>query len=111
MIQLFKSSPDKEYFTNFIQTHCHKERNYYKLNNDIYKQMVFKNIIQDFFNEIRPHYHISKQIYLDRKMTYTRFITIIRHICKKLDITYTSVMKYSNSTYQIDYLIYYKSED
>ena len=106
MIQLFKSQPNKEAFIEFIKTHTNKERNYYKVTNDIYKQMVFKEVIAPFLETIRPHYHISKQFYLDRKMTYSRFITVIRHICKFLDITYTSNMKYSNSSYQIDYFIY-----
>jgi hypothetical protein len=106
MIQLFKSVPEKQDFIDFIKTHTNKERNYYKITNDVYKQMVFKDVITPFLDKIKPHYHLSKQFYVDRKITYSRFITIIRHICKMIDITYTSTMKYSNSSYQIDYFIY-----
>tara|TARA_X000001036_G_scaffold403899_1_gene410808 strand:+ start:730 stop:1065 length:336 start_codon:yes stop_codon:yes gene_type:complete len=111
MIQLFKSFPDKEEFIKFIKTHGQQERNYYKLTNDIYKQIIFKNNIDSFLESIKPHYHKSKQFYLDRKLTYPKFVTLIRHICKKLNITYTSTMRYANSTYRIDYLIYLQDTD
>jgi hypothetical protein len=106
MIQIFKTIPSKEGFINFIKIHTNKERNYYKITNDVYKQMVFKQVITPFLETVRPHYHLSKLFYINRKMTYSRFITIIRHICKIVDITYTSNMKYSNSSYRIDYYIY-----
>ena len=106
MIQLFKSYPNKDEFITFIKSHCVKEQKYYKLTPEIYKQIIFKDALYPYLETIKPHYHISKQIYITRKMTYTRFITIIRHLCKLLEITYTSTMKYSNSTYQIDYLFY-----
>lgn len=108
MIQLFKTYPNKENFIEFIKTHFVKERNYYKLSPVVYKQISFNNELQPFFDSIKEHYHTSKQTYVSRKMTYSRFVTIIRHICKLLEITYTSTMKYFNSTYQIDYLIYIK---
>jgi hypothetical protein len=106
MLQLFKSSPNKEDFIDFIKTYCSKERNYYKITNDVYKQLIFKDAIAPYLEKILPHYHTSKQFYITRKLSYSRFITIIRHICKQLDITYTSTMKYANSSYQIDYFIY-----
>ena len=106
MIQLFKSYPNKDEFILFIKTHGHKEQNYYKLTQEIYKQIIFKDALQPYLETIKPHYHKSKQNYVNRKMNYTRFITVIRHLCKLLEVTYTSTMKYSNSTYRIDYLIY-----
>ena len=107
MIQLFKSYPNKDDFITFIKTHCLKEKKYYKLTQDIYKQILFKNALEPYLHTIQSHYNKAKQIYVTRKMNYSRFVTIIRHLCKFLEITYTSVMKYSNSTYQIDYLIYF----
>ncbi len=106
MIQLFKSYPNKNDFITFIKAHCIKERTYYKFTIDIYKQLLFKNLLQPYLEIIKQNYHLSKQCYLTRKMTYSRFITVLRHLCKILNITYSSTMKYSNSTYQINYLIY-----
>ena len=53
-----------------------------------------------------PYYHISKRKYLERKLTYNSFITVIRQICNFNKITYTSQLKYDKSTYDITYYIY-----
>ena len=89
-----------------IEDNTNAIQNYYKVTQEIYKQIIFKDALQPYLETIKPHYHKSKQNYVTRKMNYSRFITVIRHLCKLLDITYTSTMKYSNSTYRIDYLIY-----
>ena len=106
MSQLFKSKREKEIIVDLIQKHFMKEKNYYKITPEIYKQIVYKEAIDPFLILIKPHYHKSKQNYVDRKMTYPRFITVIRHVCKIHEINYTSKIKYSNSYYQIDYLFY-----
>ncbi len=111
MIQLFKTYPNKEKFIEFIKAHCVKERKCYKLSPEVYKQITFNNELHPFLDSIKEHYHSSKQVYVSRKMTYARFVTIIRHLCKILEITYTSTMKYSSSTYQIDYLIYLNDQE
>ena len=49
MIQLFKSYPNKDEFILFIKSHGHKEQNYYKLTQEIYKQIIFITLIQYFF--------------------------------------------------------------
>ena len=54
-------------------------------------------------------YHLSKQFYVTRKMTYNSFVNIVRHICKSNNIMYTSQMKYNESKYNIDYNVYYNS--
>ena len=106
MKQLFKTIPNREVFDKFIKQYCIQERNYYKITPETYKQMQYNQVIQPFLNDIKIYYHMSKQKYINRKMTYPRFVTILRHLCKMNEITYTSIMKYSNSTYQIHYLFY-----
>ena len=54
----------------------------------------------------KPFYHISKQKYLERKLTYNNFTTILRQICNFNKINYTSQIKYDKSTYDIIYYIY-----
>ena len=109
MSQLFKSIPKKEILIQLLTEHSVKEKKCYKLSPEIYKQMQYNDVIEPFLKLIKPHYHTSKQSYVDRKMTYPRFITILRHICKCHEINYTSIIKYSNSYYQIDYLFYINS--
>ena len=106
MSQLFKTTPNKDFVIDYIQTHLMKEKNYYKITPEIYKQLLYKDVVQSFLEEIKKHYHISKQIYVERKITYPRFITIIRHCCKSNEINYVSNIKYRNSYYEIEYYFY-----
>jgi hypothetical protein len=50
---------------------------------------------------------LSKQKYLERKLAYNNFTTILRQICNFCAINYTSVIKYDKSTYNIIYYIYF----
>jgi len=68
---------------------------------------MFNNLIEDFIKQCIPYYHLSKRKYLERKLTYNSFITIIRQICNFNKITYTSQIKYDKSTYDIMYYIYF----
>ena len=45
--------------------------------------------------------------YLDKKLNYNSFVTVIRQICNHLKITYTSQVKYDKSVYDIIYYIYF----
>ena len=40
------------------------------------------------------------------KLNYTKFVTIIRQICKKNEIPFSNTIKYDKSTYNIIYYIY-----
>jgi len=64
----------------------------------------------EFCETIKNYYHLSKQFYLERKMTYNSFTTILRQICKNNNIMFTSQIKYNESKYNIDYLIYFSLE-
>ena len=68
---------------------------------------MFNDTISNFIEECKPYYHLSKRIYLERKLTYNSFVTIIRQICNFNKITYTSQIKYDKSTYDIMYYIYF----
>lgn len=65
-------------------------------------------IIQEFLNQCKDYYYLSKQKYLEKKLTYNSFITVVRQICNYNNITYTSQILYSKSDYTIEYSIYFK---
>jgi hypothetical protein len=77
----------------------------YIVNNNVYKKGIFNGKILEFYELCRPYYHISKRKYLDKKMSYNSFITVIRQICNSKQITYTSQIKYDKSAYDIIYSI------
>lgn len=104
--QIFKNQIPNELLIKLLDDIAVKYEKCYILNNNSYKKGTFNNIIENFITQCMPYYHISKRKYLERKLTYNSFITIIRQICNFNKITYTSQLKYDKSTYDIIYSIY-----
>ena len=104
--QIFKNPIPNELLIKLLNDIAIKNEKCYILNNNAFKKGMFKDIINIFISECKPYYHLSKQKYLDRKITYNGFVTIIRQICNFNNIIYTSQIKYDKSTYDIIYYIY-----
>jgi hypothetical protein len=105
--QIFKKNVPNELLFNLLDSICAKNDKYYILNNEAFKRGVFQESIQKFLIDCNPYYHISKKKYLERKLTYNCFTTILRQICNYNKITYTSQIKYDKSNYDIIYYIYF----
>jgi hypothetical protein len=105
--QIFKEHVPNELLINLLDSIAIKSDKCYVLNNNSYKKGMFNNIITDFITQCIPYYYLSKRKYLERKLTYNSFITIIRQICNFNKITYTSQIKYDKSSYDIMYYIYF----
>ena len=105
--QIFKEHVPNELLIKLLDNIAVKSEKCHVLNNNSYKKGMFNNLIPDFIKQCAPYYHLSKRKYLDRKLTYNSFITIIRQICNFNKITYTSQIKYDKSTYDIMYYIYF----
>ena len=108
--QIFKSSVPDDVFFSFLEKICLKTDKYYLFDTNAYRKMLFYKYHEEFCDELKNNYHLSKQFYLERKMSYNSFTTIIRQICKHNNIMFTSQIKYNESKYNIDYLIYFSSE-
>jgi hypothetical protein len=104
--QIFKQIIPNEIVYKLLDEICLKNEKYYILNNDSFKKGMFKELIQTFIELCFPYYHISKRKYLNRKITYNTFTTILRQICNFNQIIYTSQIKYDKSAYDIVYNIY-----
>jgi hypothetical protein len=106
-VQIFKNQiPNNKLFELFDKI-CLKNEKHYTFNVDSFKKGVYTEDIQNFINYCVPFYHLSKRKYLERKLTYNTFTTILRQICNFNNIKYTSEIKYDKSTYTIVYYIYY----
>lgn len=105
--QIFKKHLPKENLFVLLNKICMKNEKHFVLNNDSFKKGIFNEEINKFFEECKEYYHTSKKKYLERKITYNSFITVIRQICKLNKITYTSQIKYDKSQYDIIYIIYH----
>jgi hypothetical protein len=104
--QIFKKDIPNEILFNLLDNICIQNDKHYILNNESFKKGLFNEFIQQFIENCRPYYHNSKKKYLDKKITYNSFVTIIRQICNYNKIIYTSQIKYNKSTYDIVYIIY-----
>ena len=104
--QIFKKNISNELVYNILDELCVKTDKYYIFNMESFKKGVYKELIPKFLETCKPYYHISKRKYLEKKLTYNSFITVLRQICNFNKITYTSQIKYDKSNYSIIYYIY-----
>ena len=105
--QIFKKFIPNELLFNLLEKLCIKNNKYYYFNNESFKKGIFSQDINNFFELCKPYYHTSKQKYVDKKITYNVFVTVLRQICNHNKIIYTSQIKYDKSNYNIIYYIYF----
>jgi len=92
---------------DLLDSICLKTDSYYLVDMNAYRKMIFHKYNESFCDTIKEYYFTGKQFYVTRNLTYKSFTNIIRQICKHNSILFTSQMKYNESTYNIDYLVYY----
>ena len=78
---------------------------YYVFNVDSYRKARFHKYTDDFRERLVDYYYASKKYYLIRELKYSRFVTILRHICNHINIPFTTRIHYANNTYYITYYI------
>jgi hypothetical protein len=107
--QLFKPTEfPNELLREFLIKVCddRKEGAPFVFNRDAFKRAILNNLIEGFLEECKLYYHKAKHYYLERKMTYNYYTTVLRQICNRNGITYTSNVRYCKSRYEITYLIH-----
>ena len=105
--QIFRSNIQSEKLFGLLELCCIKYEKYYLFDNNAFRKMIYNNQHISFLEGILNNYHLSKQFYVTRKITHNSFVNIIRQICKSNEIMYNSQIKYNESKYNIDYLIYF----
>lgn len=107
--KIFKENvPDEELFI-FLDKIALKTENYYQIDINSYKKMIYNKYNEKFIEILYEYYNSTKYSYLDRELTYNSFTNIIRQICKSKNIPYQSKIHYNKSKYGIIYLIYYNN--
>ena len=107
--QIFKNKIPSSILFNLLDNMCLKNDKHYILNLESFKKGVYNNKIGEFIEECKPYYHISKHKYLDKKITFNSFTTILRQICNFNKIQYVSKIQYDKSLYNIIYYIYHNN--
>jgi len=105
--QIFKNQIPNNILFELLDKICLKNEKHYTFNIDSFKKGVYSEEISKFLTFCLPYYHISKRKYLEKKLTYNSFVTILRQICNFNNIIYTSQIKYDKYTYDIIYYVYY----
>lgn len=105
--QIFKKNIPTDLLFILLDNICLKNEKHYIFNSNSFKKGIYNESITNFIETCKPYYHNSKKKYLERKLTYNSFSTILRQICNHNKITYTSQIKYDKSKYDIMYYIYY----
>lgn len=110
--QIFCKDPNHNDFIDFLNNIATSNKdNRYIITSTIYKQAEYKNLIQPYIELLQPYYHKSKKHYIQGNVTYKRFITILRQICRFFHIYYKSEIKYIGTSYFINYYIYLPKEE
>ena len=108
--QIFRNTIPTNILFDFLKENATEKSNYYFFTKTHFKSSQFNENIEPFLEEVKGYYFTSKQKYITRKMNYKNFVTIIRQICKYNHIPFSSNIKYDKSTYNINYNIYFNSE-
>jgi hypothetical protein len=104
---IFVKPIDKSILYDLCNMICLKKKNYYVIDKNAYRSMMFSNAHVDFISKLHEYYNPSKQFYLTRELTYNSFTNIIRQICKNNNIKFDSSVRYNKSTSNIDFYIYF----
>ena len=107
MSQIFKKIYPKDDFINFLKLYTENHDDYLIFSKNSFKKMKLENKCQEFFDNLIPYYHNSKQFYVTRKPLYKNFVTVIKQLCKINNIPYNSDISYSKSTYELKYKIFH----
>lgn len=109
--QIFKSLVPIDTLFELLEKICPKDEKIFLLSKSSFKAAEYHNLVTDFCTKVIEHYHTSKRYYVDRKMNYNKFVTVIRQICSLHKVSYTSKIVYNKSDYDILYYISKKSEE
>jgi len=105
--QIFRTLVPQELLYDLLEKVCLKTDKYYLVDHNAYKKFIYLGLDKPFVSDILGHYHASKQFYVQREMNYNSFINIVRQICKSNQMMFTSQIKYMESKYSIEYLIFF----
>jgi len=105
--QIFKKNLPIDMLFDLFNIIGTKNDNHYVITNDSYKKGILTNDIPLFIETCKPYYYNSKQKYLEKKLSYNSFTTIIRQICNLNGKKYTSQINYDKSKYNIVYNVYF----
>ena len=108
--QVFKKNIPISILFALLEQICLKTEKYYFLDLNAFKKLQFHDLFVKFREEIRPYYHVSKRFYIDRDFTYRMFANIVRQLSRMANVRFDSEIKYHQSKYHVDYMVYHNGD-
>ena len=108
--QIFVKPVPQDLVYDLLDKIATKSDKYYIVDINTYKRLKYYKLHTDFIASAATYYHVSKKFYVEREMTYNSFVNIVRQICRGNKVNFTSKIKYTDSTYNIEYYIYFSGE-
>jgi len=105
--QIFRKLVPPELLFDVLEKICLKTDKYYLVDHNAYKKFMYLGLNHEFKANLIGYYHDSKRFYLTRELNYNSFINILRQICKSNQMMFTSHIRYMESKYCIEYLIFH----
>lgn len=82
------------------------KRIYFFITFDVYRKMMFEGLGLVFVNGLREYYLPCFQVkYLDKDLTYNRFNTLVRQICKVCDFKW-EVLEQQDELCKVQYIVW-----
>ena len=103
--QLFKKNVPLPFLFELLDKICNKGLDYYVIDENVFKIMIYNEYNVRFLEEILPYYHKSKQYFVTREFTYASFANLVRQICNSNNYQIIGTKQYNHSTYSIRYII------
>jgi hypothetical protein len=102
---LFLKQVPMSILIELLEKICLKTDQFYMVDMNAYRKMLFHSYHTEFCETLMPYYHISKRYYLTRELTYNSFTNIVRQICKSNKHYFYTELKYDYSIYTILFFI------
>jgi len=105
----FKTKPETEIIDILLKGNFMKEDNFYVINNNGFKVFLENKKHIDLFDILKNYYLQSAYKYINIKndeWTFPKFITIIRQLCRILNLDFKRELRYFESQYDFHYFVY-----
>ena len=102
--QIFKYEIPCSLLVNIVRKLGYIDNNVYNINLASYKKGMLDGSIPELFKECRQYYFMSKKKYVDGKINYQGFLTVLRQIGKYHNLDFDTRINYYNNAYEIIYM-------
>jgi protoporphyrinogen oxidase len=108
--QVFRTVPDYHKVFSLLNEVCDKSEKIFVIKDTTFRQLLYNEKIEEFYDYLRNFYHKSKQFYLNITRGYSGFLSVLRQLCKIFDVSYISKVVHHHATYTNTLLIYVNRE-